>query len=99
MKSHILAPLYLMLKILVFSCGAGMESFTWLLSMVILALSALSWYMLVCISTVEATKSGTWTPISVTNSTPTEGMKDSSFCKHKTHTIEPFLIYCSCHFY
>lgn len=47
--------LYQMLKSLVVPCGAGMESLTSLFSMVILALSALSWYMLVCISTVDST--------------------------------------------
>ena len=54
---------YLMLKNFVVPCGAGMESLIWFSSMVILALRVLSWYMLVCISTVDTTNSGTLTPI------------------------------------
>lgn len=74
---------YHMLKILVLPSGAGMEILTSLFSMVILAWSALSWYMLVCISTADSTNSGTFTPILVTNSTPMEGLNTSSFCSKK----------------
>lgn len=78
---------YHMLKILVLPSGAGMESLTSLFSMVILAWSALSWYMLVCISTTDSTNSGTFTPILVTNSTPMEGLNTSSFCSKKTQRM------------
>lgn len=54
---------YLSVRRFIDCCGAGMESLIWFCSMVSLAFSALSWYMLVCISTEAATNSGTWTPI------------------------------------
>lgn len=65
----------------VFAVGAGMDNLIWFLLKTTLASMELLWYILVWISTLASTKSGMCTPMWVINSRPTEGMKDSWFCK------------------